>query len=246
MGTDNFTEFTKASVSSPTSKDAVSGNDKQLENRQQSAMPPKELDFTTYSSEDKLQSSKTLNYFVEFCAGSAALSAEMKKAGFSVLPIDLAHNRHRTLAQPVSLDLATDSSKDLVSNMLQAATAFCRAHGLAVRHLQQSKGKAASQKVSGLLQRSSSSSQCRTLDGFARSEWRQFDEGQPSQPAVQECGGFLVCLLHSEYPGFHRESSALLVMGCPHAIGQTIRRSSLFAVVQLVSASRFPCLYTRV
>ena len=93
-------------------------------------MPPKELDFTTYSSEDKLQSSKTLNYFVEFCAGSAALSAEMKKAGFSILPIDHAHNRHRTLAQPVSLDLATDSSKDLVSNMLKQLRPFAVHMGL--------------------------------------------------------------------------------------------------------------------
>ena len=89
MGINDFTEFAPASVSSSTSNDAVSGNNQRLENKQQSTMPPKELDFTTYSSEDKLQSSKTLNYFVEFCAGSAALSAEMKKAGFSILPIDM-------------------------------------------------------------------------------------------------------------------------------------------------------------
>ena len=102
MGTSDFTEFAPASVSSSTSNDAVSDSNQRLENEQQSTMPPKELNFTTYSSEDKRQSSETLNYFVEFCAGSAALSAEMKKAGFSVLPIDHAHNRHRTLAQPVT------------------------------------------------------------------------------------------------------------------------------------------------
>ena len=88
MGTSDFTEFAPASVSSSTSNDAVSDSNQRLENEQQSTMPPKELNFTTYSSEDKRQSSETLNYFVEFCAGSAALSAEMKKAGFSVLPIE--------------------------------------------------------------------------------------------------------------------------------------------------------------
>ena len=70
------------------------------------------------------------NYFVEFCAGSAVLSAEMKKAGFRVLPIDHAHNRHRTLAQPVSLDLAADSSRDLVATMLKQLRPFAVHMGL--------------------------------------------------------------------------------------------------------------------
>lgn len=58
-------------------------------------------------------------YFVEFCAGSAALSAEVRKAGFRVLPIDHLHNRRRTLATTVQLDLAADSSRKLVADMLR-------------------------------------------------------------------------------------------------------------------------------
>lgn len=69
-------------------------------------------------------------YFVELCAGSAALSAEVRKAGFKIIPIDHSRNRRRTLATIASIDLASETSRDLVLNMLRSLRPFAVHFGL--------------------------------------------------------------------------------------------------------------------
>lgn len=80
--------------------------------------------------QDAQHTSRASAYFVEFCAGSAALSAEARKAGFRVLPLDHSHNRHRTLATTVQLDLAAESSIELVDNMLHELRSLAAHYGL--------------------------------------------------------------------------------------------------------------------
>ena len=56
--------------------------------------------------------------FIEFCCGSAALSAAAQKAGFQVFPIDHAHNRFRPKASIVQIDLSDEASIDVVVCMI--------------------------------------------------------------------------------------------------------------------------------
>ena len=91
--------------------------------------PERTSDTIPRQRDDKFASQRPV-YFIEFCAGSAALSAEVRRAGFKVIPIDHVHNRHRTLATIVSLDLAADASRDLVLSMLTDLQPFAVHFGL--------------------------------------------------------------------------------------------------------------------
>lgn len=92
--------------------------------------PPKVTEPKFQPEADEHHLTKTTAYFVEFCAGSAALSAEVRKAGIRVAPIDHVHNRHRTLATTISLDLADDTSRPLVSDLLHHVGPFAVHFGL--------------------------------------------------------------------------------------------------------------------
>ena len=56
--------------------------------------------------------------FIEFCCGSATLSAEAQRAGFQVFPIDHTHNRFRPKAAIVQIDLSSEPNIDVVVCMI--------------------------------------------------------------------------------------------------------------------------------
>jgi len=56
---------------------------------------------------------------VEFFAGSAGLSFEARRAGFSVISVDHDRNRHRPKVSQVTLDLTSDDSQGIAIKMIQ-------------------------------------------------------------------------------------------------------------------------------
>lgn len=59
------------------------------------------------------------NFFVEFCAGSANLSFQVRRAGFRVLAIDHDYNKHSPKVSPICLDTCHKPSQDLILRMLE-------------------------------------------------------------------------------------------------------------------------------
>ena len=56
--------------------------------------------------------------FIEFCCGSAALSAKAQQAGFQVFPIDHAGNWFRPKAAVIQIDLSAVRNTDVVVCMI--------------------------------------------------------------------------------------------------------------------------------
>ena len=54
---------------------------------------------------------------VELCAGSAKLSFGLKKAGFSVVPVDHARNKHKQWLPTITIDLAEPLEAQIISDL---------------------------------------------------------------------------------------------------------------------------------
>jgi hypothetical protein len=54
---------------------------------------------------------------VELCAGSAKLSFGLKKAGFSVVPVDHARNKHKPWLPTITIDLAEPLEAQIISDL---------------------------------------------------------------------------------------------------------------------------------
>ena len=74
--------------------------------------------------------------FIEFCCGSASLSAAAQKAGFQIFPIDYNLNKFRPKASVVQIDLSLTSSIDVVVCMIQFLRPKWIHCGLLAEHVQ--------------------------------------------------------------------------------------------------------------
>ena len=72
--------------------------------------------------EPRLSNLRTISECVtiEFCAGSAGLSAVLKQAGLQVIPIDHGGNTHKQKTRCVVIDLSSDDAWNLVETILRS------------------------------------------------------------------------------------------------------------------------------
>jgi hypothetical protein len=59
-------------------------------------------------------------YTLELCAGSAGLTAQLRRYGFESTAVDHKHNRHKSLAPVVQLDLSLDSSQVIIREVIRS------------------------------------------------------------------------------------------------------------------------------
>ena len=76
--------------------------------------------------------------FLELCAGSASLSAEVKKLGLEVFAFDHDSNRHQTKCKVISMDLSQPHAIDRISAMIHNCVVLGVHIGPPMRDLQQS------------------------------------------------------------------------------------------------------------
>ena len=62
--------------------------------------------------------------FIEFCAGSASLSAAMMRAGFHAMPVDFAGNKFTPKVKSIEIDLASQDGKQLATEMVDNVQPF--------------------------------------------------------------------------------------------------------------------------
>ena len=68
--------------------------------------------------------------FIEFCAGSASLSAAMMRAGFHAMPADFAGNKFSPKVKSIEIDLASKEGRQLASEMVDNVQPFSVHFGL--------------------------------------------------------------------------------------------------------------------
>ena len=62
--------------------------------------------------------------FIEFCAGSASLSAAMMRAGFHAMPVDFVGNKFTPKVKSIEIDLASQDGKQLATEMVDNVQPF--------------------------------------------------------------------------------------------------------------------------
>lgn len=146
VATTTETDEVARDVSSEASTDSKSNLHESVHQQQ---TVPKDLVLPAQNLQDEKRPRHSTISFVEFCAGSAALSAEVRKAGFRVIPIDHERNRLKPLATVVSLDLASDSLRDLVLKMLNNLRPFAAHFGLPCGTCSRARDKARPKHLQG-------------------------------------------------------------------------------------------------
>ncbi len=68
--------------------------------------------------------------FIEFCAGSASLSAAMMRAGFHATPVDFAGNKFSPKVKAIEIDLASTEGRQLASELVDNVLPFAVHFGL--------------------------------------------------------------------------------------------------------------------
>ena len=68
--------------------------------------------------------------FIEFCAGSASLSAAMMRAGFHAMPVDFAGNKFSPKVKSLEIDLASQDGRQLATTMVDNVQPFAVHFGL--------------------------------------------------------------------------------------------------------------------
>ena len=68
--------------------------------------------------------------FIEFCAGSASLSAAMMRAGFHDMPVDFAGNKFSPKVKAIDIDLASTVGRQLASELVDNVHPFAVHFGL--------------------------------------------------------------------------------------------------------------------
>ena len=68
--------------------------------------------------------------FIEFCAGSASLSAAMMRAGFHAMPVDFAGNKFSPKVKAIEIDLASTEGRQLASELVDNVHPFSVHFGL--------------------------------------------------------------------------------------------------------------------
>jgi hypothetical protein len=78
-----------------------------------------DTEFSDVKQVDDLGTTTVKPYvFLELCAWSASLSAEVKKLGLEVFPFDHDSNRHQTKCKVISMDLSQPYALDRISAMI--------------------------------------------------------------------------------------------------------------------------------
>ena len=101
------------------------------------ASEPTQIRTVKLKDEGEVESINARFGTVEFCSGTARLTATLKRAGFHALAVDYVRNRHECLAPTIKIDMATAQGKELCINMMIAvSTVFAwLAHHVAQRHV---------------------------------------------------------------------------------------------------------------